>query len=136
MTNLTQAQEMPIITLVRIFRFTKYRNNTHRYVWQNCDQAGILMLGQSSGTAAAGSLVSVLNSTNYGFLGDIATSNGGAVAAEAAPYVLSNIGFNIVRMDMPTYFYEAMTNDLASGVVYKLYYPNYRIFTGQSTTNK
>jgi hypothetical protein len=39
-------------------------------------------------------------------------------------------------MDMPAYFYEAMANVLASGVVYKLYYPNYQIFTGQSTTNK
>jgi hypothetical protein len=100
------------------------------------DQAGVLMLGQSTATAAAGSLDTVLNSTNYGFLGDIATSNGGAVASEAAQYVLSNIGFNIVRMDMPAYFYEAMANVLASGVVYKLYYPNYQIFTGQSTTNK
>ncbi len=48
------------------------------------DQAGILMLGQYTGSAGAVSLVSVLNSTNYDFLGDIATSNGGAVAAELA----------------------------------------------------
>ena len=100
------------------------------------DQAGVLMLGQATATAAAGSLDTVLNSTNYGFLGDIATSNGGVVASEAAQYVLSNIGFNIVRMDMPAYFYEAMANVLSSGVVYKLYYPNYQIFTGQSTANK
>ena len=31
------------------------------------DQAGILMLGQATTTAAAGSLDSTLNSTNYGF---------------------------------------------------------------------
>jgi len=100
------------------------------------DQAGILMLGQATAAAAAGTLDSILNSTNYGFLGDIATSNGGAVSAEAAQFVLSNINFNIVRMDMPAYFYEAMANVLASGAVYKLYYPNYQIFTGQSTTSK
>ena len=100
------------------------------------DQAGVLMLGQATAAAGAGSLDTILNSTNYGFLGDIAVSNGGAVASEAAQYVLSNIGFNIVRMDMPAYFYEAMANVLASGVVYKLYYPNYQIFTGQSTANK
>ena len=100
------------------------------------DQAGILMLGQATAAAGTGSLDTILNSTNYGFLGDIATANGGAVAAEAAQYVLSNIGFNIVRMDMPSYFYEAMANVLSSGVVYKLFYPNYQIFTGQSTTNK
>ena len=66
------------------------------------------MLGQATTTAAAGSLDSTLNSTNYGFLGDIATTNGGAVAAEAAQFVISNIGFNIVRMDMPSYWYEAL----------------------------
>jgi len=100
------------------------------------DQAGILMLGQATGVAGAGTLDTLLNSTNYGFLGDIGVTNGGAVAAEAAQYVLSNISFNIVRMDMPSIFYEAMANVLASGAVYKLYYPNYQIYTGQSTTNK
>ncbi len=39
-------------------------------------------------------------------------------------------------MDMPSYWYEAIANVLSSGVVYKLYYPNYQIFTGQSTANK
>jgi hypothetical protein len=100
------------------------------------DQAGILMLGQATGVAGAGTLDTLLNSTNYGFLGDIGVTNGGAVAAEAAQYVLSNISFNIVRMDMPSIFYEAMANVLASGAVYKLYYPNYQIYTGQSTTTK
>jgi len=100
------------------------------------DQAGILMLGQATAAAGTGTLDSILNSTNYGFLGDIAVSNGGAVAAEAAQYVLSSINFNIVRMDMPSYFYEAMANVLSSGAIYKLYYPNYQIFTGSSTTNK
>jgi hypothetical protein len=100
------------------------------------DQAGILMLGQATGVAGAGTLDTLLNSTNYGFLGYIGVTNAGAVAAEAAQYVLSNISFNIVRMDMPSIFYEAMANVLANGAVYKLYYPNYQIFTGQSTTNK
>ncbi len=58
------------------------------------------------------------------------------MATDAAQYVLSNIGFNIVRMNMPSCFYEAVANVLASGVVYKLYYANYQLFTGQSTTNK
>ena len=88
------------------------------------DQAGILMLGQATTTAAAGSLDSTLNGTNYGFLGNIEATNGGAVASEAARFVISNIGFNIVRMDMPSYFYEAIVNVLATGTVYKIYYPN------------
>jgi hypothetical protein len=94
------------------------------------------MLGASTAAAAAGSLDTTLNSTNYQFLGDIATSNGAVVAAETAQYVLSNISFNIVRYDLPAYFYEAMSNVLASGAVYKLYYPNYQIFSGQSSSSK
>ena len=74
------------------------------------DQAGILMLGQATAAAGTGTLDSILNSTNYGFLGDIATVNGGAVASEAAQFVLSNINFNIVRMDMPSYWYEDLAN--------------------------
>ena len=85
------------------------------------DQAGILMLGQATTTTSAGSLDSTLNSTNYAFLGELETTNGGAVAAEAAQFVISNIGFNIVHMDMPSYWYEALANVLAAaGTVYKL----------------
>ena len=98
-------------------------------------QAGVLCLGQATVAAAATSLDTTLGS-NYAILGDAAVANGGAVAAEPAQYVLSNINFNVVRMDMPAYFYEAMANVLSSGTVYKLYYPNYQIFTGQATTNK
>ena len=100
------------------------------------DQARILMLGQATTTAAAGSLDSTLNSTSYAFLGELEATNGGVVAAEAALFVISNIGFDIVRMDMPSYFYEAMANVLAAGTVYRIYYPNYTMFTGQPTTNK
>ncbi len=37
---------------------------------------------------------------------------------------------------MPAYVYEAMASVLASGVVYKIFNPNYWISTGQSTKNK
>ncbi len=68
------------------------------------DQAGILMLGAAPIAAAAGTLDTTLSSTNYPFLGDISANNGAAVASEAAQYALSNIGFNCVRMDLPTIF--------------------------------
>jgi hypothetical protein len=76
----------------------------------------------------------------YQFLGYKSTNNGAAVTSEAAQYVLSNIDFNIVRMDMPTIFYEAMANVLASGTIYKFYYQIIKylvlLFTGQSSSNK
>ena len=40
------------------------------------DTASILMLGASTAAAATGVFDTILNSTNYQFLGDIATSNG------------------------------------------------------------
>ena len=100
------------------------------------DTAAILMLGAATTAAGPGTLDTTLSSTNYQFLGDISTNNGAAVSAETAQYVLSNVSFNITRLDMPAYFYEAMSNVLASGAVYKLYYPNYQIFSGQSSSSK
>ena len=66
------------------------------------------MLGQATTTAAAGSLNTTLNRTNYAFLGYIATTNGGAVAAEAAQFVISNIGFN---KDLTDFFRMSFPND-------------------------
>ena len=67
----------------------------------------------------------------------ISTTVGTAAAATAAQgtgYTLSNIGFQIVRYDMPQSYYQAVAGVLESGAVFKLYYPNYSSFmsTAQS----
>jgi hypothetical protein len=62
------------------------------------DQAGILMLGAAPIAAVTGTLDTTLSSTNCG----------ATVASEAAQYVLSNIDFNIVCMDLPSIVFEAM----------------------------
>ena len=67
----------------------------------------------------------------------ISTTLGTAAAATAAQgtgYTLSNIGFQIVRYDMPQSYYQAVAGVLESGAVFKLYYPNYSSFmsTAQS----
>ncbi len=63
---------------------------------------------------------------------DIAASgvNGGAVVQAGKDYFLENVKFTIVRYDMPSVYYQATANALASGEIYKLYYPNYSVFTG------
>ena len=61
----------------------------------------------------------------------ISTTVGTAAAATAAQgtgYTLSNIGFQIVRYDMPQSYYHAVAGVLESGAVFKLYYPNLQFF--------
>ena len=67
----------------------------------------------------------------------ISTSVGTTAAltsSQGTGYTLSNIGFQIVRYDMPQSYYQAVAGVLESGAVFKLYYPNYSSFmsTAQS----
>ena len=62
---------------------------------------------------------------------NIATTAGTTAASTASQgtgYTLSNIGFQIVRYDMPQSYYQAVAGVLESGAVFKLYYPNYSSF--------
>jgi len=61
----------------------------------------------------------------------IATAVGEAAASKASQgtgYKLENIGFQIVRYDMPQSYYQAVAGVLEAGSVFKLYYPNYSTF--------
>jgi hypothetical protein len=51
-----------------------------------------------------------------------------ATAAQGTGYTISNIGFQIVRYDMPQSYYQAVAGVLEAGSVFKLYYPNYSSF--------
>ena len=67
----------------------------------------------------------------------IATTAGTTAAStpsQGTGYTLSNIGFQIVRYDMPQSYYQAVAGVLEAGSVFKLYYPNYSSFmsTAQS----
>jgi hypothetical protein len=69
----------------------------------------------------------------------IATTVGSAVGAatttnQGTGYTLSDIGFQIVRYDMPSSYFQAVAGVLEAGSVFKLYYPNYSSFmsTAQS----
>ena len=49
-------------------------------------------------------------------------------ASQGTGYTLSDIGFQIVRYDMPQSYYQAVAGVLEAGSVFKLYYPNYSSF--------
>ena len=56
----------------------------------------------------------------------------GLTAAEGTGYTLSDIGFQITRYDLPRSYYDAVASVLESGAVFKLYYPNYAVFTSNA----
>jgi hypothetical protein len=47
-------------------------------------------------------------------------------------YTLSDISFQITRYDMISSYFDPVASVLQSGAVFKLYYPNYSTFLGQS----
>ena len=55
-----------------------------------------------------------------------------AIPAEASNYTLSDLEFRIVRYLMPSEFYTAEANTLSNGGVYKLWFPNYSVYTGNA----
>ena len=66
---------------------------------------------------------------------NLSTTLGTAAAltpAVGTGYMLENIGFQITRYDMPRTYFDAVASVLQSGAVFKLYYPNYSTFLGQS----
>jgi hypothetical protein len=84
----------------------------------------VLMLSPTTPTLT--SYVSVANNET-----GISTGVGTAVASrpsQGTGYTLSEIGFQIVRYDMPQSYYQAVAGVLESGAVFKLYYPNYSSF--------
>jgi len=84
----------------------------------------VLML--SPATPALTSYASATNNET-----GIATTLGTTAALTASQgtgYTLSNIGFQIVRYDMPQSYYQAVAGVLEAGSVFKLYYPNYSSF--------
>ena len=67
-----------------------------------------------------------------------AIAAGTALAEEPINYSIKDVDFTIVRYHMPPEFYIAEANALTNGAVYKFWYPNYSVFTGNPTlaTNK
>lgn len=58
-----------------------------------------------------------------------------AFAATTANYSLSNVKFTIVRYDLPSEFYMTEASRLASGAVFKLWFPNYSVQSCPSVTS-
>jgi hypothetical protein len=59
-----------------------------------------------------------------------------AIGVDATPanYTLSDVKFTIVRYDLPSEFYMTEASRLASGAVFKLWFPNYSVQSCPSVT--
>ena len=103
--------------------------------------ASILMQGQKNEGTAAVAVNTVLpfrTEVNRANIAAATAAITAAIAAEAASYSLSDLQFRIVRYLMPPEFYSSLANTLGSGGVYKLWFPNYSVYTGNAVlaTNK
>lgn len=85
--------------------------------------ANCLILGAPSTTAITSETA---ENTDNG-LARAAVDAGAEFAAETAGYKLKNVKFTIVRYDMPEAFYMSEASKLASGSVFKLWFPNYTV---------
>jgi hypothetical protein len=84
--------------------------------------------GQAAVTVAdAGIFRDEVNRAN---IGAATAAIAAAIPAEPASYTLSDLQFRIVRYLMPPEFYSSLANTLGSGGVYKLWFPNYSVYTG------
>jgi hypothetical protein len=92
-----------------------------------------LMIGSAICNAAIATLDAnnAANETGVAVAEVLADPPGAAVAAAfaatTANYSLSNVKFTIVRYDLPSEFYMTEASRLASGAVFKLWFPNYSV---------
>jgi len=123
-TNVVETQTLGIVTIEIVLA-----------------PASILMQGTKNENQAA---VTVNNALIYRSEVDrtnIAAATAAITAAipdEPASYSLSDLQFRIVRYLMPREFYDSIANTLGNGGVYKLWFPNYSVYTGNPVlaTNK
>jgi hypothetical protein len=90
--------------------------------------ASCLMLGAESNDAV-GALPLGQSDT---WVAQEAVNADAAFPAESLGYTLKNVKFSIVRYDMPQEFYMSEASKLASGTVFKLWFPNYSIQSCQA----
>ena len=103
--------------------------------------ASMLILGSN----ATGYTADLAGATSLPYRQQVGRNTVGATAfrtaafpEEAIDYNLSDLQFRIVRYLMPPEFYSSLANTLGSGGVYKLWFPNYSVYTGNPVlaTNK
>jgi hypothetical protein len=84
-----------------------------------------LILGAAN-DAAITAVTSATSAENNLVLNGV-TTDSTAVTALTPNYTLSNVKFTIVRYDLPSEFYQLEASKLASGAVFKIWFPNYTV---------
>jgi hypothetical protein len=123
-TNVVETQTLGIVTIELVLA-----------------PASILMQGtRNEGTAivTVNQALTFRNEVNRANITGDTAAVAAAIPAETASYTLSDLQFRIVRYLMPREFYDSIANTLGNGGVYKLWFPNYSVYTGNPVlaTNK
>ena len=123
-TNVVETQMLGIVTIELVLA-----------------PASILMQGIKNENQAAvtvNAASSFREEVNRANIGAATAAVANAIPEEPASYSLSDLQFRIVRYLMPREFYNSIANTLGSGGMYKLWFPNYSVYTGNGVlaTNK
>jgi hypothetical protein len=123
-TNVVETQTLGIVTIELVLA-----------------PASMLILGST----ATGYTADLAGATSLPYRQQVGRNTVGATAFRTAAldpetndYSLSDLQFRIVRYLMPREFYDSIANTLGNGGVYKLWFPNYSVYTGNPVlaTNK
>jgi hypothetical protein len=87
--------------------------------------ANCLILGSASDAAIAA--VPANDAANETGVAIDPVAAGGQLGANTENYTLSNVKFTVVRWELPSEFYMTEASRLASGAVFKLWFPNYTV---------
>jgi hypothetical protein len=123
-TNVVETQTLGIVTIELVLA-----------------PASILMQGlknEGTATVAANIALQFRTEVNRANITAATAAITAAIPEETASYTLSDLQFRIVRYLMPREFYDSIANTLGNGGVYKLWFPNYSVYTGNPVlaTNK
>ena len=96
--------------------------------------ASCLMLGAEC-DEGIDALADGANTNDHGVAVLQVDDDAAGVVPTTANYTLSNVKFTIVRYDLPSEFYMTEASRLASGAVFKLWFPNYSVQSCPSVTS-
>jgi hypothetical protein len=89
----------------------------------------ILCLGQENTEAIT---AVAANLSEFGIARAAVAANTTVIDAQVANYKLKDIVFSMNRYDLPSEFYKGEMAKLGTGGVFRIFFPNYSVFTGPS----
>lgn len=99
---------------------------------------GILQQGNVNviDTSLVGTIQLTIGFASPAVLGKSYPSASDETSYPSPDYTLSDIKFNVTKINMPEWYYSGLRSQLMNGTTYSMYFPHYNVFTGQSNQSK